>query len=62
MKGFKAPELDEEGKEVPDPEIMEEPGDFDKKVHEIEVLDQMLKGCDGLFINGNFFDIGEEIV
>ena len=39
MKGFKAPELDEEGKEILDPEIMEEPADFDKKIHEIEVLD-----------------------
>jgi hypothetical protein len=39
MKGFKAPEFDEEGKEIADPEIMEESGEFDKKQHEIEVLD-----------------------
>lgn len=31
MRGFKAPEFDEEGKEVQDPEVVEDPADFDRK-------------------------------
>jgi adenylate/nucleoside-diphosphate kinase len=39
MKGFKPPEVDEEGKEIPDPEVAEDPAEFDRKAHEIDVLD-----------------------
>lgn len=31
MKGFKPKELDGDGKEIPDAEIMEDPADFDRK-------------------------------
>lgn len=41
-KGFKAPEFDEEGKEIIDPEILEEAAEFDRKQHEIDVVNQIL--------------------
>ena len=42
MKGFKNKELDENGKEVLDPEIMEDPAEFERKDHELKVLTQIL--------------------
>ena len=36
-RGFKAPELNEEGVAIEDQEILEESPDFDRKKHEIEV-------------------------
>lgn len=40
---------------------MEDPADFDRKIHEIEVINKILE-CGGVIINGNFFDVSEEIV
>jgi len=43
MRGFKPREIDEETKEViPDPEIEDDPGDFDVKAHEIDCLREVL--------------------
>ncbi|CAD8103243.1 unnamed protein product [Paramecium sonneborni] len=61
MKGFKPKELDADGKEIPDPEITEDPADFDRKAHEIDVLNKILD-CGGVIINANFFDVSEELV
>lgn len=61
MKGFKPKELDADGKEIPDAEITEDPADFDRKAHEIEVLNKILD-CAGVIINANFFDVSEELV
>ena len=43
LKGFKPVELDEEGNPVADPEVQDDPGDFDRKAHEVDVLNQLLK-------------------
>lgn len=40
---------------------MEDPADFDRKNHEIEVLNKILE-CGGVIVNANFFDVSEEIV
>ena len=34
-KGFKKPQFDEEGKQLEDPQILEEAADFDRKTNEI---------------------------
>lgn len=62
MRSFKPKELNEEGQEIEDPEIQEESADFDKKLHEISVLSSLLSPLKEIFINGNFFDIDEEII
>jgi adenylate/nucleoside-diphosphate kinase len=31
MRGFKAPEVDADGVEIPDAEIIDDPADFDRK-------------------------------
>lgn len=62
LRGFKAPELDEEGNAMPDAEINEESAEFDKKQHEVEVVNQILKNVQGVLMEGNFFDVNEEVV
>lgn len=62
MKGFKAPEFDEEGKEILDPEIQEEPSDFDRRIHEVEVVSGIMNNAQSLIIDGNFFDVPEELL
>ena len=60
MKGFKAPEFDEEGKEILDPEVQDDPQDFDRKLHEVDVINGILNNASSLLIDGNFFDVPEE--
>ena len=43
-KGFKKPEFDEDGKQVEDPELLEEAADFDRKNHEIDVIKNIFEG------------------
>jgi len=61
-KGFKAPELNEEGEVIEDPEILEEAADFDKKKHEIEMFKYVFEEVKEIFIEGMFFDVDEETV
>lgn len=53
--------MDGDGNPVVDTELTEDPAEFDRKVHEIEVLNKILN-CGGTIINGNFYDVGEEVV
>lgn len=59
---FKPKEINEEGKEVEDPELNEEAGDFDRKLHEISVVSQILSPLNEVFLNGNWFDLEEDQV
>jgi adenylate kinase family enzyme len=63
-RGFKAPEPVEEGEEgpPPDPEIEDDPEDFDKEAHEKQVLKSILNAHSVLLIDGDWFDIPEEEV
>lgn len=61
-RGFKAPEFDDEGQEVEDAEILEEKEDFDRQKHEVEMLSEVLKEVKDTFINGNFYDIEEDVL
>ena len=46
----------------PDPEIEDDPDDFDKTQHEREVLKEILDANDGLVIDGTWTDLPEESV
>lgn len=61
-KGFKAPEMNEEGEIQEDPEILEEAADFDKKKHEIEMFKFVYEDVNEILIEGNYFDVDEETV
>ena len=41
---------------------MDENPEFDKKQHEIELINEIFRDAKGLIIDGNFFDVSEEIV
>lgn len=43
-KGFKPREVDEEGKEIEDAEVAEEAQDFDRKKHEVEMIELLFSG------------------
>lgn len=43
-KGYKPKEFDEEGKEIPDPEIEEEAADFDRKANEVKAMELVFSG------------------
>lgn len=63
-RGFK-PLLppEEEGMEPPpDPEIEEDPEDFDKQSHEREVMKMIFDSSKGLVIDGTWTDLPEETV
>ena len=62
LKGFKPKEINEEGGEVEDQEILEESPEFDKKLQEIAVLSAMLSQLNEVFINGNFYDLEEDTI
>jgi len=59
VRGFKPREYDEDGNPLPDPEIDDDPEDFDLKAHEIEVVRRIFQGLEELVINGNMFDVEE---
>eukprot|EP00828_Plagiopyla_frontata_P023696 TRINITY_DN3029_c0_g1_i10.p1 TRINITY_DN3029_c0_g1~~TRINITY_DN3029_c0_g1_i10.p1 ORF type:complete len:1472 (-),score=263.93 TRINITY_DN3029_c0_g1_i10:1139-5554(-) len=61
-KGFKPKELDEEGKEIEDQEILEENAEFDRRKHEIEMIELLFSGYQQILINGNFYDTEEDKV
>lgn len=63
-RGFKAPEPveDEEEGPQPDPEIEDDPEDFDKEAHEREVLREILDANSVLIIDGDWFDLPEDEV
>ena len=64
-RGFKAPEPveddDEEGP-PPDPEIEDDPEEFDKEAHERDVLRSILDANSVLIIDGSWFDLPEDEV
>ena len=60
VKGFKVPEFDEEGKRVLDPEVEEDPADFDRKNEEVSTLKNLLYDIKDVFMIGNFFEITED--
>lgn len=41
---------------------MEDPGDFDKRAHEIQITKLIFKEVQQSLINGNFFDVEEDAV
>lgn len=45
-KGFKPQAVDEEGKVVEDPEINDDPAEFDRKAHEIDMTKHIFKECE----------------
>jgi len=63
-RGFKPPlPPEEEGMESPpDPEIEDDPEDFDKSTHEREVLKSILDSTKGLVIDGTWVDLPEDSV
>jgi len=63
-RGFKPPEpAEEEGMAPPpDPEIENDPEDFDLASHEREVLQKILDSNKGLVIDGTWIDLPEESV
>jgi hypothetical protein len=61
-RGFKVPEYDDEGQLVEDTELLEEKEDFDKQKHEIDMMTSILSDVSECFINGNFYDVEEEVV
>lgn len=63
-RGFKAPlPPEEEGMESPpDPEIEDDPEDFDRAQHEREVLKSILDSKKGLVIDGTWTDLPEDAV
>ncbi len=66
IKGFveKEPEEGEDEdmdkQEEEDPEILEEAEDFDQKLHEIEVVKELLGDAGKLLIDGNFYFAEED--
>mmetsp|Transcript_9737 Transcript_9737/g.9478 ORF Transcript_9737/g.9478 Transcript_9737/m.9478 type:complete len:100 (-) Transcript_9737:128-427(-) len=63
-RGFKPREApEEEGMEPPpDPEIENDPEDFDLPTHERDVLKMILDSSKGLVIDGTWSDLPEEAV
>ena len=61
-RGFKPQELDEEGKPIEDPEILEEKEDFDRQKHETEIFADLFYKVQEVFIVGNFFEVEEEVI
>lgn len=65
-RGFKPkdPSEDPETEAQEDPEIAEEHPEFDRRKHEIEMLESLFKetASSGCFINGNFFEVEEDKV
>mmetsp|Transcript_183 Transcript_183/g.151 ORF Transcript_183/g.151 Transcript_183/m.151 type:complete len:139 (+) Transcript_183:1906-2322(+) len=61
-RGFKPKEFDDEGEEVPDPEIEEDPEDFDIRAHEIDCLKRVLEQHNEILINANQFDLEEGLI
>lgn len=61
-RGFKAPVLaEDEGSEyLPDPEIEDDPEDFDKEGHEREVMKMIFNSSKGLVIDGTWTDLPED--
>lgn len=61
-RGFKAPEpVEDEDAEVElDPEIEDEPEEFDKEAHEKEVFKSILDANSVLVIDGDWFDLPED--
>ncbi len=55
-RGFRPPQpVEEEGEEPPpDPEIEEDPEDFDREAHEREVMKAVLDSCKALVIDGTW--------
>lgn len=45
---------------IPDPEIEEDPSEFDRRAHEIQIIKQVLTGFPQMIINANLFDVEED--
>ena len=53
--------MEEEGEAPPpDPEIEDDPEDFDKESHEREVMKEIFDSSKGLVIDGTWADLPEE--
>lgn len=62
-RGFKAPEIDDEGVEAPDPEIEDEAEDFDKEAYEKELIRKVFADTSkSLLIDGTWNGFPEELV
>ena len=63
-RGFKAPEPveDEEEGPQPDPEIEDDPEDFDKEAHEREMFRSILDAHSVLVIDGDWFNLPEDAI
>lgn len=62
-RGFKAPEKDDEGVEQPDPEIEDEPEDFDKEAYEKELIKKVFADTSkSQIIDGTWNGFPEELV
>lgn len=63
-RGFRPPEPpEEEGMEAPpDPEIEEDPEDFDREAHEREVMQMIYDNSKGYIIDGTWRDLPEDAV
>lgn len=60
-RGFKAPEpADDDGIVPPDPEIEDDPDDFEKEAHEKEVFREILDAHKVLIFDGDWFDLPED--
>jgi hypothetical protein len=63
-RGFRPPlPPDEEGGPIPpDPEIEDDPDEFEKEAHEREVMKQIFNSHNGYVIDGTWADLPEESV
>jgi hypothetical protein len=63
-RGFKPPlPPEEEGMEPPpDPEIEDDPEDFDRAKHEVEMMRELMDASKGLVIDGTWTDLPEDAV
>jgi hypothetical protein len=63
-RGFRPPQPPEEegGESPPDPEIEDDPEDFDKEGHEREVMKMILDSKKGLVIDATWTDLPEDTV
>jgi hypothetical protein len=63
-RGFRPPQpSEEEGMEPPaDPEIEEDPEDFDRETHEREIMKQIYDNSKGYVIDGTWRDLPEGAV
>ena len=61
-RGFRPPLPAEEegGPNPPDPEIEDDPEDFDKEAHEREVMKEIFDSSKGYVIDGTWADLPEE--